>query len=140
MVAVTGFDSLDALIDATVPKAIRRPDMMDLGEYTSGMRESEFLKKFKCAPRARPAPRSCARAPDALCLSGSQQRRRCVLFGKRQSLLRRACWPSCPGARQRLERLTGGLAPPWSVSDVQCPACCPLWAGPARPPQAAAGP
>ena len=50
MVAVTGFDSLDALVDATVPKAIRRPDLMDLGAYTEGMRESEFLTKFKCAP------------------------------------------------------------------------------------------
>lgn len=49
MVAATGFDSLDALVDATVPKAIRRPDLMDLGEYTHGMRESEFLTKFKCA-------------------------------------------------------------------------------------------
>ena len=50
MVAATGFESLDALVDATVPKAIRRPDLMDLGEYTEGMRESEFLTKFKCAP------------------------------------------------------------------------------------------
>ena len=50
MVAVTGFESLDALVDATVPKAIRRPDLMDLGAYTEGMRESEFLTKFKCAP------------------------------------------------------------------------------------------
>ncbi|KAK9846586.1 hypothetical protein WJX81_007159 [Elliptochloris bilobata] len=47
MVAATGFESLDALVDATVPKAIRRPDLMDLGAYTEGMRESEFLKKFK---------------------------------------------------------------------------------------------
>lgn len=50
MVAATGFESLDALVDATVPKAIRRPDLMDLGAYTEGMRESEFLTKFKCAP------------------------------------------------------------------------------------------
>ena len=54
MVAVTGFESLDALVDATVPKAIRRPDLMDLGAYTEGMRESEFLTKFKCAPAAPP--------------------------------------------------------------------------------------
>ena len=54
MVAVTGFDSLDALVDATVPKAIRRPDLMDLGAYTEGMRESEFLTKFKCVPAPHP--------------------------------------------------------------------------------------
>lgn len=58
MVAATGFESLDALVDATVPKAIRRPDLMDLGAYTEGMRESEFLTKFKCAPD-RPPRRPC---------------------------------------------------------------------------------
>ena len=58
MVAATGFESLDALVDATVPKAIRRPDLLDLGAYTEGMRESEFLTKFKCAP-ACPRCRIC---------------------------------------------------------------------------------
>lgn len=47
MVAETGFGSLDALIDATVPAAIRRSDGMDLGRYTEGMTESEFLDFFK---------------------------------------------------------------------------------------------
>jgi glycine dehydrogenase len=47
MVAVTGFSSMDALIDATVPKSIRRSDGMDMGQYTSGMTESAFLEYFK---------------------------------------------------------------------------------------------
>lgn len=47
MVSVTGFESLDALIDATVPEAIRRHDRMDLGKYTEGLTESDFLAKFK---------------------------------------------------------------------------------------------
>ena len=47
MVSVAGFDSLDALIDATVPEAIRRHDRMNLGQYTDGLTESEFLVKFK---------------------------------------------------------------------------------------------
>ena len=47
MVAATGFPSLDALIDATVPKTIRDDKPLDLGEYTPGMTESEFLDKFK---------------------------------------------------------------------------------------------
>jgi glycine dehydrogenase len=47
MVAATGFASMDALIDATVPAAIRRHDGMDMGKYTKGMTESEFLDYFK---------------------------------------------------------------------------------------------
>lgn len=47
MVSVVGFNSLDELIDATVPEAIRRHDRMDLGKYTDGLTESEFLAKFK---------------------------------------------------------------------------------------------
>jgi glycine dehydrogenase len=47
MVAVTGFKSMDALIDATVPVAIRRKDAMDMEHYTQGMGESEFLDYFK---------------------------------------------------------------------------------------------
>ena len=47
MVAVTGFPSLDALIDATVPAAIRRSDGMDIGAFTPGMTEAAFLDKFK---------------------------------------------------------------------------------------------
>lgn len=49
MVKVTGFPSMDALIDATVPAAIRRKDGMPMGKYTSGMTESDFLSYFKCA-------------------------------------------------------------------------------------------
>jgi glycine dehydrogenase len=47
MVQATGFESMDALIDATVPKSIRRSDGMDLGKYTDGMTESQFLDYFK---------------------------------------------------------------------------------------------
>eukprot|EP00882_Tetradesmus_deserticola_P015163 GHRQ01016147.1.p1 GENE.GHRQ01016147.1~~GHRQ01016147.1.p1 ORF type:complete len:197 (+),score=54.56 GHRQ01016147.1:186-776(+) len=47
MVKATGFSSLDALIDATVPKSIRRGDAMDMGRYSEGMTESEFLSFFK---------------------------------------------------------------------------------------------
>lgn len=43
----TGFASMDALIDATVPKSIRRGDAMDMGIYSEGMTESEFLGFFK---------------------------------------------------------------------------------------------
>lgn len=49
MVKAVGFDSVDALIDATVPTAIRR-EAMDLGEYTKGFTESGILDKLKCAP------------------------------------------------------------------------------------------
>jgi len=47
MVAATGFPSLSALIDATVPTAIRRKDGMEMGKYTKGMTESQFLDYFK---------------------------------------------------------------------------------------------
>ncbi len=47
MVAALGFSSLDELIDATVPKSIRADKALDLGEYTEGYTESEFLEKFK---------------------------------------------------------------------------------------------
>ncbi len=43
-----GFVRLQELIDATVPEAIKRPQM-DLGPYNQGFTESEFLDKFKCA-------------------------------------------------------------------------------------------
>lgn len=46
MLKITGFSSMDALIDATVPKSIRRP-AMDLGEYDQGYTESAFLDMFK---------------------------------------------------------------------------------------------
>ena len=47
MVAAMGYPSLDALIDATVPASIRADKPLDLGAYTPGMTESEFLDKFK---------------------------------------------------------------------------------------------
>ena len=47
MVETVGFDSVEALIDATVPTAIRRKPM-DLGEYTRGYTESGILDKLKC--------------------------------------------------------------------------------------------
>ncbi len=47
MLEVVGFPTVDSLIDATVPKAIRREDKLDLGKYSRGYTESEFLAKFK---------------------------------------------------------------------------------------------
>ena len=47
MVAALGFGSLDELIDATVPASIRADKPLDLGEYSEGYTESEFLEKFK---------------------------------------------------------------------------------------------
>jgi len=47
MVQVTGFPSMAALMDATVPEAIRRKDGMLMGSYTAGMTESQFLEYFK---------------------------------------------------------------------------------------------
>lgn len=46
MVAKCGFESLDALIDATVPTAIRRKDM-DMGKYHEGFTEHDFITMFK---------------------------------------------------------------------------------------------
>lgn len=48
MAEFVGFPSVDALIEATVPKAIKRTDGMPLGEkYHAGLGESEFLEQFK---------------------------------------------------------------------------------------------
>lgn len=47
MVKATGFASMDALIDATVPPSIRRKDGMPLGKYTEGFTESAFIDMFK---------------------------------------------------------------------------------------------
>lgn len=47
MVKVAKFDSLDALIDATVPSSIRLDKTMDLGEYTEGYTEAAFTAKMK---------------------------------------------------------------------------------------------
>lgn len=49
MVKITNFDSMDALIDATVPTSIKLGSTMDLGEYTNGFTESQFIAKFKYA-------------------------------------------------------------------------------------------
>jgi len=47
MVETVGFESMDALIDATVPKSIRLQKPMKLGKYTEALTESEFLAMFK---------------------------------------------------------------------------------------------
>lgn len=46
MVKQVGFDSVEALIDATVPTAIRRKPM-DLGSYSKGYTESGIIAKLK---------------------------------------------------------------------------------------------
>ena len=48
MAQLCGFPSLDALVEATVPDAIKRTDGMPLGpKYHEGLTESEFLAMFK---------------------------------------------------------------------------------------------
>jgi glycine dehydrogenase len=47
MAKLCGFESMDALVEATVPDAIKRTDGMPLGKYHEGMSESEFLEHFK---------------------------------------------------------------------------------------------
>eukprot|EP00271_Cylindrocystis_brebissonii_P014236 TRINITY_DN35526_c0_g1_i1.p1 TRINITY_DN35526_c0_g1~~TRINITY_DN35526_c0_g1_i1.p1 ORF type:complete len:1056 (+),score=181.04 TRINITY_DN35526_c0_g1_i1:220-3387(+) len=46
MAEFCGFSSMDALIDATVPKSIKRPPM-NLGKYQAGFPESIMLERFK---------------------------------------------------------------------------------------------
>ncbi|KAG0164711.1 hypothetical protein DFQ30_009501, partial [Apophysomyces sp. BC1015] len=43
MLAVLGFDSRDALIDAVIPPSIRRRDPLPLGEFTAPRSEAEAL-------------------------------------------------------------------------------------------------
>lgn len=61
MVKQCGFNSLDEMIKATVPKSIQRTDGMPLGElYHQGMTESEFLAFFKWVDReVSPLPPMC---------------------------------------------------------------------------------
>ena len=47
MVKACGFESMDELIDATVPAAIRRKERMDIGRFSDGLTEQEFLSTFK---------------------------------------------------------------------------------------------
>jgi len=47
MLSVVGFSSLDALSDATVPESIKRGNDFEMGRFTKGMTESEFLEDFK---------------------------------------------------------------------------------------------
>ena len=47
MAEFCGFPSLDAMIDSTVPAAIRRADGVPLRRYTEGMAEAAFLDFFK---------------------------------------------------------------------------------------------
>lgn len=46
MLSLTGFESVDALIDATVPASIRR-EPLTMGKYTEPLSESDHLKNFK---------------------------------------------------------------------------------------------
>ena len=47
MVKVTGFGSIEELIDATVPQPIKLDKPMDLGKYNEGYAESDFIAMFK---------------------------------------------------------------------------------------------
>ena len=49
MARLCGFESMEALVEATVPQAIKRTDGMPLGpKYHEGMNEEQFLASFKC--------------------------------------------------------------------------------------------
>jgi glycine dehydrogenase len=47
MAKYAGFESMDALIDATVPTDIRLSKEMDMGKWTQPLSESEFLSTMK---------------------------------------------------------------------------------------------
>lgn len=47
MAETCGFPSMDALVDATVPKSIRRPDMQLPTKYAEGLTESQMLAHFR---------------------------------------------------------------------------------------------
>ncbi|KAI8106487.1 hypothetical protein M9435_001031 [Picochlorum sp. BPE23] len=48
MAQLCGFESMEELVEATVPESIKRKDGMPLpGKYHEGMTESEFLEHFK---------------------------------------------------------------------------------------------
>mmetsp|Transcript_15918 Transcript_15918/g.38750 ORF Transcript_15918/g.38750 Transcript_15918/m.38750 type:complete len:1038 (-) Transcript_15918:416-3529(-) len=47
MAMACGFDSMDALVDATVPVDIRIKGDMDMGKWSEPLSESEFLSMFK---------------------------------------------------------------------------------------------
>ena len=47
MAKYVGYESMDALVDATVPTDIRRSGTMDMGKWTEPLSESEFLGMFK---------------------------------------------------------------------------------------------
>lgn len=40
---------MDDLMNSAIPDGLPRLDGLDLGIYTKGMSESEFLEHFKCA-------------------------------------------------------------------------------------------
>ena len=47
MAQLVGFDTMDALVDATVPTDIRLAAEMDMGQWTKPLSESEFLATMK---------------------------------------------------------------------------------------------
>ena len=70
MVKACGFGSMDELIDATVPAAIRRKERMNIGRFSDGLTEQEFLTTFKWVPTPpclELAAQSAAWCPDACC-------------------------------------------------------------------------
>ena len=48
MLKKVGAADLDELMSTAMPVSLRREGLMDLGKYTKGMTESEFLEHFKC--------------------------------------------------------------------------------------------
>ena len=102
MLKITNFDSLDSLIDATVPKAIRRKEKMNLGVYTDGLTESIFLEKIKYEVQLEPVDSQqtppCVRHTFC-CLQGDGQQEQALQVLHRHGLLQHhaaACHPAQP--------------------------------------------
>jgi glycine cleavage system pyridoxal-binding protein P len=49
MLSLVGAKDRDELMNTAMPVELRREGAMDLGRYTQGMSETEFLEHFKCA-------------------------------------------------------------------------------------------
>jgi glycine dehydrogenase len=47
MAELCGFDTIDSLIDATVPKSIIRLDSMKFSKFDGGLTESQMIEHMK---------------------------------------------------------------------------------------------
>ena len=67
MCKAIGAKDMDDLMNSAIPDGLPRLDGLDLGIYTKGMSESEFLEHFKCD----------AGSFDGLCRGHSRSSARC---------------------------------------------------------------